>query len=145
MARDVELVLLEGVTLTATGAQDYIEVEGGLGGICRIWLGTLATGSSPTLDLRLQASLDAGSNYYKFGQAQQIINTDDNKELAFLAYIPRPALANNKVRLRLHATLGGSGGSFEIVRAVFEPRPGFDAMAIDERLSIGLAALLSSS
>jgi len=143
MARDVELVLDTGRTVSADESTDYIETEGGMLCMARAWFGAMS-GTNPTCDIRIQASVDAGSNYYKMGQMQQLVGTDDNKELACLCYIPRPASGQFKTRVRVNYDVGGTTPSFAVTRVILEPLESIAPPDQDEDGAKGLAALVSS-
>lgn len=141
MARDVELILDDGRTVTADENTDYIEVEGGMLCVARMWLGALSGGTS--LDVRVQSSPDGGTNYYMSGKFQQIVPTDDNKVFGCLCYIPRPASGQFKTRVRLNYDADGAISNV-ISKVVLEPLESISPPALDEKLSEGIAILAAA-
>lgn len=141
MALDVQLVLASAVTITVDGNSDYIECEGGGLVWVRIWFGAMSGGTS--IDIRVMASLDAGSNYYMFGKFQQLVPTNDNSYMAIPVYLPRPTSAANKLRVRLNYDVTGAM-STAITNAVIDPMTSLAVPEQDERNQNGAVSLLAA-
>lgn len=140
MARDVNLILDSGSTITANGQTTAIDTEGGFYAIVRELFGAI-TGTSPTLDTDLEVSIDGGSNYFKVASIPQLVGTDDDIEIARVAYIPRPASGQTVTKVRLSDVVSGTSPSFARTNSYLEPLVSLAVPAIDEGLSQGLAAL----
>jgi hypothetical protein len=141
MAIDTLLVLAEGQTIVADGNSDYIEVEGGIAAWVHMMYGAMAGGTS--MDTRVMVSIDDGANYFMKGKFQQVVPTDDNKDDRILVYIPQPATAGHKVRVRLNYDVTGAI-SVAIFQCVIEAQVGISAPAVDEQAQTGAASLISA-
>lgn len=131
-ARDVNLMLLDpatGVTALAASAVigAAVDCEGGFFALVRVKFGTIEAGTTPTLDITVEASLDGGTTYYHIGAFPQLINTEDNMEIARPVWIPRPdpakttvALGKGVVFVRIYGTIGGTA-DYDIAWAYLEP------------------------
>jgi len=129
MARDKNLVFRATTeTKTASGIIGAaVQCTGGFYALARIKFGVLGTGSSPTYDVTIEASLDGGTTYYNIGRFPRVGATEDNMEIARPVWVPRPdpakttvALGKDIVWVRLYGTVGGTV-SDEILWAVLEP------------------------
>lgn len=149
MAKDTNLALLTTATAyTASGVIGAGEAwagiratEGGFMVAVRVYAGAM-TGTNPTCDLDIQVRRD-GTNWRSVGKFPQLVDTDDNVEIARLAYIPRPDSGQAVTSIRLYATIGGTTPSFTFNRVDVEPLVSLGVPAADETLGIGLAKLAS--
>lgn len=143
MAVDVALALDTGQTVTADGSTDYIECEGGFLAWFHMYWGVMSGGST-TCDAYLMVSIDAGANYYMKGKVQQVGPSDDSKEDRVPVYIPQPATAGNKVRVRVKYEVAGGSPSYAVTRAQLEPMTSLAVPAIDEQMQTGAASLIAA-
>jgi hypothetical protein len=142
MARDVDLILDNGQTLTATAQTTAIDVEGGMFVMFRLFGGTFGN-ATDTLDADLEVSVNGGSNYYKVGSLPQLDGADDDIEIARVAYIPVPDSGQTVTKVRLNYTIGNNDSpSFVISKVFLEPLISISPPALDEELSIGLVKLV---
>lgn len=122
MAVDVQLLLDQADTVVADKSVDYIEVEGGylMWAVC---ITGAMSGGSTTCDIRIQQSLDAGSNYYMCpgGKFQTLGPTNDNVVMRIPVFIGLPTTATNKTRVRVNYDVGGSSPSYLISFLWLEP------------------------
>lgn len=132
MARDVNLMLLDpatGVTALAASAVigAAVDCEGGFYALVRIKMGTIEAGTTPSLDITIEASLDGGTTYKHIGAFPQMINTEDDMEIARPVWIPRPdpakttaALGKGVVWVRIYGTVVATA-DYDIKWAYLEP------------------------
>ncbi len=144
MARDVNLAFITGATAMAgTGAKgSVIDTEGGFMGQVRMQLGT-CTGSSVLVEVKVEASIDGGSNYYHVGQFPILDESDDDIEIGRPVYIPRPASGQTVTKVRLNTV--SSAGSSPVVPvngAWLEPLVSLGIPGIDAELTIGVEKLV---
>lgn len=129
-ARDANLVFLAPNTTpkTASGIIGAaVQCEGGFFALARLKFGVIGAGTTPTYDITIEASLDAGTTYYKIGQFPRVVNTEDEMEIARPVWVPRPdpakttvALGKGVVYVRLYGTVGGTVSCI-VSWAVLEP------------------------
>ncbi len=144
MARDVNLAFITGATAMAgTGAKgSVIDTEGGFWAQVRMQLGT-CTGSSVLVEVKVEASIDGGSNYYHVGQFPILDESDDDIEIGRPVYIPRPASGQTVTKVRLNTV--SSAGSSPVVPcngAWLEPLVSLGIPGIDAELTIGVEKLV---
>lgn len=143
MAIDLSLVLDQDYVVAADEDRPYIEVSGGQ--LCWVALHTGAmSGASTTLDVRVQASPDGGSNYYMIGKFQQLGPSDDNKILRIPVYVPQPEDPDVPVRVRLNYDVAGASPSYEVDLAYLDPMSDVAPPAIDEELEQGVAVQIAA-
>ncbi len=144
MARDVNLAFITGATAMAgTGAKgSVIDTEGGFWGMVRMWLGT-CTGSSVLVEVKVEASIDGGSNYYHIGQFPILDEDDDDIEIARPVYIPKPASGQTVTKVRLNTV--SSAGTTPVVpvnAAYLEPLVSLGIPGVDAELTVGVEKLI---
>ncbi len=139
MARDTNLQLEDAAVHTTTETTAAIDVEGGFRADVRLKMGVLSTGAD-TDDIEVQASVDGGSNYFQIATFPQIVDTDDQIEIARSCYIPKPDAGELFTKVRLSHTVS-AGGSFAVTWAFVEPLMSIAVQDIDEVLTSGLALL----
>ncbi len=144
MARDVNLALITGATAMAgTGAKgSVIDTEGGFWATVRMLLGT-CTGTSVLVEVKVEASIDGGSNYYHVGQFPILDESDDDVEIARPVFIPKPASGQTVTKVRLNTV--SSAGSSPVVpcnRADLEPLVSLGIPGVDAELGIGVEELI---
>lgn len=140
--RDIELVLDSARTLTANLDTAAINVEGGVMAWLDMLVGTVS-GTTPTLDAYLQASIDNQGTWHSIGKLPQI--TTGSLEVRRPVYIPRPTIAGGATALapvfvRMHYVVAGTTPSFGLnvfLEAVMNNAP----PGPDEALGIGAAYL----
>ena len=144
MARDVNLAFITGATAMAgTGAKgSVIDTEGGFWGVVRMWLGT-CTGTSVLVEVKVEASIDGGSNYYHIGQFPILDEDDDDIEIARPVYIPKPASGQTATKVRLNTV--SSAGTTPVVpvnAAYLEPLVSLGIPGVDAELTVGVEKLI---
>lgn len=138
--RDVDLMLLDpdtGVTALSASAVigAAVDTEGGFFALVRIKFGTIEAGTSPTLDITIEASLDDETTWFHIGAFPQLDNLDDDIEIARPVWIP---LADVKattpvyhVAVRIYGTITGTA-DYDISWAYIEPLLALACPAGDE-------------
>ena len=129
MARDASLVLHDG-NVTANGAGSTVSTEGGFRADVSVYVGTV-TGTSPTLDIVVQASLDGGTTYGQIGRFPLLNNTHANSRIARTVYVPRPNAGQDATLVRLSFLVGGTSPNFA-VKSYLEPLVSLAVPAADE-------------
>jgi len=142
--RDTALILDSGETVIANGSTTAIDTVGGFLAWVALRMGTI-TGAGTTLDVRVQATPDGGSNYYLLGKFQQLGPTDDDKFLRIPVYIPRPESGQTVTSVRLNFVVAGGAPSYAIDRCDLEPMVSLAVNALDEELVEGAAIQVSAS
>lgn len=123
---DFNLLLENAVAITVDGQSTAIDVEGGSFAEWVIVIGAV-TGTTPTLLLHLQASIDGGSNYFRIASSPSLDNNDANTQLARPAYIPRPTAGTNRItKVRHDRDVGGTTPSFTITAFLRDLGVGMD-------------------
>lgn len=142
MALDVNLQLLDGGDIVATGTSNPVDVEGGFFAIIRAWLGTCA-GTTTTLIATIQASIDGGSNYYNIGVLPTLDEADDDVVVARPVFIPKPTLSSTvkKTKVRISYVVTGTNPVFPVT-AFIEPMVSLAARESDDVQAEGVAKLL---
>jgi len=126
MIRDINLMFLSadvGVTAMAASAVigNVVECEGGFYANARVKMGTIEAGTTPTLDITVEVSLDDGTTWYFIGKFPQMVNTEDNIEIARPVWVPRPnSPTYDTVKVRLYGTISGTA-DYDIKWAFLEP------------------------
>lgn len=146
MARDVNLAFITGATAMAgTGAKgSVIDTEGGFFGIVRMFLGT-CSGTSVLVEVKVEVSIDGGSNYYHIGQFPILDEDDDDVEIARPVYIPKPTLSSTVTTTKVRLNTVSSAGSSPVVpcnAAYLEPLVSLAAPAVDVDLGVGVEELI---
>ncbi len=145
MAVDVRLLLDSNNTVTTDQNTTYIDVEGGGLMWAVLYTGAMS-GSGTTCDIRVMFSLDVGANYYMAGKFQTLGPTNDNIILRIPVYIPLPATATNKTRVRLNYDVAGSSPSYLITTAFIEPITSImSSPGTDKVNAIGVYALVAAT
>lgn len=144
MPRDTLLVLDSADVVVADGSTSPIDVEGGFFALVRLYMGAMSGGST-TLDVRVQASSDNGSNYYMIGKFQTMGPTNDNLETAIPVYIPPAQTAGQMVKVRLNYDVGGSSPSYAVTNAFLEPMTSLAPPAGDLLGSLGVVTRVAST
>ena len=144
MARDVNLAFITGSTeMGGTGVKgSVIDTEGGFWATVRMLLGT-CTGTSVLVEVKVEASIDGGSNYKHIGQFPILDEDDDDIEIARPVYIPKPDSSNTVTKVRLNTV--SSGGSNVVVPvnvAWLEPLVSLGIPGVDAELTIGVEKLV---
>ncbi|KKL14835.1 hypothetical protein LCGC14_2511700, partial [marine sediment metagenome] len=119
-----------------------IDTEGGFWGMVRMWLGT-CTGSSVLVEVKVEASIDGGSNYYHIGQFPILDEDDDDIEIARPVYIPKPASGQTVTKVRLNTV--SSAGTTPVVpvnAAYLEPLVSLGIPGVDAELTVGVEKLI---
>lgn len=142
--RDVNLVLIAGATpMAGTGVKgSVVNTEGGFRADVRMFLGT-CSGSSVLVEVKVEASIDGGSNYYHIGQFPVFDADDDDVEIARPVYIPKPDSDNTVTKVRLNTV--SSAGSSPVVpcnKAFLEPLLSLAPQGVDMGLGVGLEELI---
>jgi hypothetical protein len=147
MVRDVNLMLLNPSTgVEAMSASAVIgaavTTEGGFFAMVRIKMGTIETGSSPTLDIDIQASIDGGVYYNSIGKFPRLDAADDDIEIARVCWVPHADVAGgvNTVLVRLYGTISGTA-DYDISWAYLEPLVSLGGPVVDIEQRIGLELL----
>lgn len=117
MANDTNLRLHSGA-VTATGNSTPIDIDGGTFGWVHLRFTADASGTNPTLDAKLQVSVDGGTDYISIATFPQFVDSagkgDSDTWVALPVYIPRsdanpdPRGVNTQVKARMSFTIGGS-------------------------------------
>jgi hypothetical protein len=101
---------LAAANLTATGQTTAIDVEGGVFAEMLMWPSAAITGTTPTFDTVIEASVDGGSTYKSIGKMPQVTgaNLAVGKRIARPVFIPRPTGTNRFTKVRLNDTVAGT-------------------------------------
>lgn len=122
---DASLIMRAQADLSATTTTTAIDVEGGSDAECFVqWTGQ--TGTSPTLGVTIEASMDGGSTYKQIsGGTRTFTGSDDPASGAtyykdsFGIYIPKPTGTDSyrgsglRTKVRAVLTLGGTTPVFQ--------------------------------
>lgn len=140
--RDINLQLLDGGDIVATGTSAVVDTEGGFFAVIRAWLGT-CTGTTTTLIATIQASIDGGSNYYSIGVLPTLDDADDDIVVGRPVYIPKPTLSSTvtRTKVRISYAVTGTTPVFPIT-AYIEPLLSLAPQATDVSLAEGVAKLI---
>lgn len=143
-ARDIALAFVTSATeFATTGAKgSVVQCEGGFRADVRLFLGTL-TGSSASVSIAVQTSVDEGSNYYHIGEFPILDEDDDDLEIARPVYVPKPTTAGTLTRVRLNViTAGGTVTLFPVNFAFLEPLVDISIPGGDMDRGVGLEELV---
>lgn len=144
MVRDIDLQLIAASTeMAGTGAKgSVVDTEGGFWAMARMFLGTV-TGTSVVVDVKVEASIDGGSNYFHIGQFPSIDEADDDVEIARPIYIPKPDSSNTVTKVRLNTVASAGTTPVVPVNAAFvEPLVSLGIPGLDEQLTSGVEKLI---
>lgn len=125
---DAELQLADGTAVTADGQTTAIDVEGGSLASWVVQIGAVS-GTTPTMIVSLQVSLDGGSSYYTIMQITSLTEADALRTFRRNVYIPTPTTttaSNVRPLVRLDYDAGGTTPSFAITSFLAPPAEGAD-------------------
>ncbi len=146
MVRDVNLALITGATamqgVAAKGS--VVDTEGGFYANVRMFLGT-CSGTSALVAVKIEASIDGGSNYFHIGEFPVFDEDDDDVEIARPVYIPKPTISSTNIVTKVRLYTVSSAGSSPVVPcndAFIEPLISLGAPAGDIEAGVGVEELI---
>lgn len=141
MARDTNLQLASSKTHAAgTEYSDVVDTEGGFRADIEIQVGDITT-TSDTVDIKVQASIDGGSNYFDIASFPQLNDAQDEElYIARPCFIPKPASGQTVTKVRYEIVVS-AGGTCEVDWAFVAPQTSVAPPDIDVTQAVGLAAL----
>jgi len=123
---DSSLLLKADGAVTADGQTTAITVEGGSWADWYVDMGAVS-GTTPTLTLYLEASLDGGSSYAKIATLNALDADDASTLFVRRVWIPAPTTttsSNVRPSVRLNSVVGGTTPSFTFESFLTAPSKG---------------------